>query len=72
MTADDATTRARWHAGRVEETFPVRRWRVPASLPAAKIAGAILLMSVGLLFADGDPVRLALAALVAAALAGWA
>ncbi|WP_076473869.1 PH domain-containing protein [Micromonospora avicenniae] len=56
----------------MEETFPVRRWRVPASLPAAKIAGAILLMSIGLLFADGDPVRLALAALVATALAGWA
>ncbi|MEU6202851.1 PH domain-containing protein [Micromonospora musae] len=56
----------------MEEKFPVRQWRVPTSLPAAKVAGAILLISLGLLFADGDPVRLALAGLVSAALLGWA
>ncbi|MDG4778187.1 PH domain-containing protein [Micromonospora sp. WMMD961] len=49
-----------------------RQWRVPSSLPAAKLAGAVLLVALGLLFADGDPVRLVLAVLAAAALAGWA
>ncbi|MEU8295712.1 PH domain-containing protein [Micromonospora sp. NPDC048909] len=56
----------------MDDATPVRQWRVPASLPAAKLAGAVLLVALGLLFADGDPVRLALAALVAAGLAGWA
>ncbi|MEV4197417.1 PH domain-containing protein [Micromonospora globbae] len=55
----------------MEETFPVREWRVPANLPAAKIAGAVLLVSLGLLFADGDVVRLALACVAAAALVVW-
>ncbi|MEV4117287.1 PH domain-containing protein [Micromonospora sp. NPDC049645] len=50
----------------------VRQWRVPSSLPAAKLAGAVLLVALGLLFADGDPVRLAVAVLAAAALAAWA
>ncbi|MGK5737820.1 PH domain-containing protein [Micromonospora sp. URMC 103] len=52
--------------------MPERQWRVPVSLPAAKLAGAALLVALALLFADGDPVRLALALLVAAALAAWA
>ncbi|MEW1585114.1 PH domain-containing protein [Micromonospora vinacea] len=56
----------------MNETTPVRQWRVPSSLPAAKLAGAVLLVALGLLFADGDPVRLAVAALAAAGLAGWA
>lgn len=62
----------RWHAGRVNETSPAQQWRVPSSLPAAKLAGAVLLVALGLLFADGDPVRLAVAVLAAASLAGWA
>lgn len=50
----------------------MRQWRVPASLPAVKLVGAALLVALGLLLADGDPVRLALAVLAAAVLAGWA
>ncbi|WFE51131.1 PH domain-containing protein [Micromonospora sp. WMMD1155] len=49
-----------------------RQWRVPSSLPAAKLAGAVLLIALGLLFADGDAVRLVLSILTAAVLAGWA
>ncbi|MGV9210309.1 PH domain-containing protein [Micromonospora sp. RB23] len=49
-----------------------RQWRVPTNLPAAKLAGAVLLVALGLLFADGDPVRLVVAAVAAAALAVWA
>ncbi|MEU4337642.1 PH domain-containing protein [Micromonospora lupini] len=57
----------------MDEISPTRwQWRVPASLPAAKLAGAVLLIALGLLFADGDAVRLALAVLAAAILAGWA
>ncbi|WP_422737441.1 PH domain-containing protein [Micromonospora sp. WMMD729] len=49
-----------------------RQWRVPSSLPAAKLAGAVLLIALGLLFADGDPVRVVVAGVAAAALAAWA
>ncbi|WP_407664726.1 PH domain-containing protein [Micromonospora tarensis] len=56
----------------MNEPPPTRQWRVPAGLPAAKLAGAVLLVALGLLLADGDPVRLVVAALAAAALAGWA
>ncbi|MGC4880084.1 PH domain-containing protein [Micromonospora sp. DT43] len=56
----------------MDDISPVQQWRVPASLPAAKLAGAVLLVALGLIFADGDPLRLVLAALAAAALAGWA
>ncbi|WP_030487781.1 PH domain-containing protein [Micromonospora chokoriensis] len=56
----------------MDEISPARQWRVPASLPAAKLAGAVLLIALGLLFADGDAVRLVLALLAAAALVGWA
>jgi Bacterial PH domain len=47
-------------------------WRVPWKVPAAKLAAAAALLAVGLLFAEGDAVRLVLAVLVAAALAVWA
>ncbi|WP_406060683.1 PH domain-containing protein [Micromonospora sp. NBC_00860] len=56
----------------MDEISPARQWRVQASLPAAKLAGAVLLIALGLLFADGDAVRLVLAILAAAVLAGWA
>ncbi|MFU8876142.1 PH domain-containing protein [Micromonospora sp. SL4-19] len=51
---------------------PARQWRVPPALPAAKLVGALVLVALGLLFAGGDRVQLGLAALAAAALAGWA
>ncbi|WBB65884.1 PH domain-containing protein [Micromonospora sp. WMMD812] len=57
---------------RMDDASLTREWRVPGSLPAAKLVGGALLVALGLLFADGDPIRLALAALVAAGLAGWA
>lgn len=41
-------------------------------LPAAKLAGALVLVALGLLLAGSDRVQLALAGLAAAALAGWA
>jgi Bacterial PH domain len=47
-------------------------WRVPPKVPAVKLAIAAGLLALGLLFADGDVVRLVLAAAVAAALALWA
>jgi hypothetical protein len=56
----------------MDEITPSRTWRVPATLPAAKLAGAVLLVALGLLFADGDPVRLVVAGVTAAALAAWA
>lgn len=49
-----------------------RQWRVPAALPAVKAGGAGALVALGLLLADGDPVRLTLAVLAAAALLVWA
>ncbi|MEV1146409.1 PH domain-containing protein [Micromonospora sp. NPDC049799] len=51
---------------------PARQWRVPPALPAAKAAGAVVLVAVALLFAGGDIVQLVLAALAAAVLLGWA
>ncbi|WDZ85893.1 PH domain-containing protein [Micromonospora cathayae] len=50
----------------------VRQWRVPVKLPVVKLAGALLLVALGLLFAEGDPVQLVLAGLGAAGLTGWA
>lgn len=47
-------------------------WRVPGKVPAAKLAAAAVLLTVGLVFADGDAVRLVLAVVVAAALVLWA
>ncbi|MCI4063259.1 PH domain-containing protein [Micromonospora sp. R77] len=51
---------------------PNRQWRVPRVLPVAKLIGAALLVALGLLLADGDPVRPVVAGVVAALLAGWA
>lgn len=62
-----------WHAGAVmPQSLPARQWRVPAVLPVAKAAGALVLVALGVLFQGDDTVRLALAGLAAAALAGWA
>jgi hypothetical protein len=47
------------------------RWRVPATLPAAKLAGAAGFVAIGVLLGDGDRVRLWLAGLAAAGLIGW-
>lgn len=47
-------------------------WRVPRKIPIVKLAAAAGVLAVGLLFDDGDVVRVVLAAVVAAALAGWA
>ncbi|SCE87952.1 PH domain-containing protein [Micromonospora coriariae] len=54
------------------EAFPVRQWRVPVGVPLAKVAGAVVLVALGLLLAEGDPVQLTLIGLVAAGLVGWA
>ncbi|MEU3457123.1 PH domain-containing protein [Micromonospora sp. NPDC006766] len=54
------------------QSLPARRWRVPAVLPVAKLVGAVVLVGLALLFADGDRVQLGLAGLAAAGLAGWA
>ncbi|RLP99026.1 PH domain-containing protein [Micromonospora sp. CV4] len=54
------------------EAFPVRQWRVPAGVPLAKLAGAVVLVALGLLLAEGDPVQLTLIGLVVAGLVGWA
>ncbi|WP_027661532.1 PH domain-containing protein [Salinispora fenicalii] len=59
--------------GDVDTTSPgTRQWRVPAALPAVKTGGAGALVALGLLLDDGDPVRLTLAVLAAAALLIWA
>ncbi|WP_229405753.1 PH domain-containing protein [Micromonospora sp. NBRC 110038] len=49
-----------------------RQWRVPPTLPALKLVGAAALVGLGLVFADGDRVRLVLAGVLAAGLVGWA
>lgn len=49
-----------------------RRWRVPATLPVVKAGGAVALVGLGLLLADGDEIRLVLAGLAAAVLLVWA
>ncbi|WP_025618121.1 PH domain-containing protein [Salinispora cortesiana] len=59
--------------GDMDTTSPgTRQWRVPKALPAIKIGGAGALVALGLLLADGDPVRLMLTVLAAAALLVWA
>ncbi|MGR6322718.1 PH domain-containing protein [Micromonospora soli] len=50
---------------------PARQWRVPVILPVAKLAGALVLVALGLLFAGGDRVQPVLAGLAAVGLAGW-
>ncbi|MEV4654445.1 PH domain-containing protein [Micromonospora sp. NPDC049301] len=54
------------------EASPVRQWRVPSGVPLAKLIGAVVLVALGLLLADGDPVQLTLIALAVAGLAVWA
>ncbi|PWR09989.1 hypothetical protein DKT68_10380 [Micromonospora acroterricola] len=54
------------------EASPVGQWRVPAGVPLAKLAGAVALVAVGLLLAEGDPVQLTLVGLAVAGLVGWA
>ncbi|SCL15380.1 PH domain-containing protein [Micromonospora rhizosphaerae] len=44
---------------------------MPVILPVVKLVGAVVLVGLGLLFADGDRVQLVLAGLAAAVLAGW-
>ncbi len=56
----------------IPQSPPARQWRVPTVLPVAKLAGALVLVALGLLFAGGDLVQLVLAGLAAAALTGWA
>ncbi|MGC1214205.1 MAG: PH domain-containing protein [Micromonospora sp.] len=53
------------------ESPPSHQWRVPVILPVAKLVGAVVLVGLGLLFADHDRVQPVLAGLFAAALAGW-
>ncbi|MFI1197007.1 PH domain-containing protein [Micromonospora sp. NPDC020750] len=55
-----------------ESSTAERQWRVPASVPVVKLFGAAALVGLGLLFAEGDRVRLVLAAAAAVGLAGWA
>ncbi|MGC4806611.1 PH domain-containing protein [Micromonospora sp. DT233] len=57
---------------RSPESSAVRQWRVPPVLPVAKLVGAAALLGLGFLFADGDVVRLVLAATAAVGLLGWA
>ncbi|MBE1486259.1 PH domain-containing protein [Plantactinospora soyae] len=51
--------------------IPPLRWRVNRALPVLKLTGAALFVALGAAFADGDPVRLGIAALVALGLLGW-
>ncbi|MDG4762811.1 PH domain-containing protein [Solwaraspora sp. WMMD406] len=53
-------------------TEPQVSWRVPGKLPVLKALGAVSIAALGLLLADGDPVRLALAGLTGIGLLGWA
>ena len=50
---------------------PPLRWRVNRALPVLKLTGAALFLALGAAFADGDPVRLGIAALAATGLLGW-
>ncbi|WP_308042585.1 PH domain-containing protein [Micromonospora sp. PLK6-60] len=54
-----------------DQSSEVRQWRVPAVLPVAKLAGAVLVIGLGLLFAGGDRVQLVLAVTAGVVLAGW-
>jgi hypothetical protein len=46
-------------------------WRVPPALPVVKVAGALLLVALGLFLADGDRVRIGTASLAALGLLVW-
>ena len=71
MPAEPAAT-AGMLVGCDPEAFPSRHWRVPVTVPAAKVAGAVVLVALGLLFAEDDLVQLVLVGLVALGLVGWA
>lgn len=47
-------------------------WRVKPVLPVTKLLGAVALVVLAVAFSDGDPVRLTLALVAAAALTVWA
>jgi hypothetical protein len=47
-------------------------WRISPVLPVAKLISAVALLTLAWAFAGDNPVRWALAAVVAAGLAGWA
>ena len=47
-------------------------WRVRPVLPVTKLLGAVALVVLAVAFSDGDPVRLTLALVAAAALTVWA
>ncbi len=47
------------------------QWRIPAALPVLKLVGAVGLLALGFLLAEGDPLRPVAGALGAALLAGW-
>jgi hypothetical protein len=48
------------------------QWRVRPVLPVSKLMGAVAIVVLAAAFAEGDPVRWVLAAVVAAGLTGWA
>lgn len=48
------------------------QWRIRPALPVSKLVGAVAVVVLALAFAGGDPIRWALAGVVAAALAIWA
>ena len=48
------------------------QWRIKPVLPVTKLMGAVAVVVLAVAFAGRDPVRWALAAIVALALAGWA
>ncbi|AVT30881.1 hypothetical protein C6361_16890 [Plantactinospora sp. BC1] len=54
-----------------EPDTSVRHWRVETALPVCKLGVAVLFVALGVLFADGDPVRLGAGLLVGAVLLGW-
>ncbi|GIJ10625.1 PH domain-containing protein [Micromonospora andamanensis] len=48
-----------------------QQWRVPPALPVLKLAAAAALLTLGVLLAEGDPLRPVLGGLAAAILTGW-
>ncbi|GIJ42083.1 PH domain-containing protein [Micromonospora andamanensis] len=48
-----------------------QQWRVPPALPVLKLAAAAALLALGVLLAEGDPLRPVLGGLAAAILTGW-
>ena len=48
------------------------QWRIKPVLPVTKVMGAVAVVVLALAFAGRDPIRWALAAIIAAALAIWA